>query len=277
MDFPLRSLAVLAAASLCLPAMFAASSGEAKQAGSPPTVTREKAVEQASPPSPSAETTVIPGPLRPFLRMSGISQEVSPDEVLPMLARNVFLRGFQDGRPTEFLVLIDRYVRFARELESLSGADGVIRVADCDEAAPLIRILGYRFEQGCGPSGAFLVTSNAGRAFLTIDSGFPITALEDALQKGAPFTFAFPATRVPVLFSEKTWLALAARKKEDRRDLIDVLLRDRDVDRLYSALARSDQETRIALVRSVGMRRLLRDKVGWRGAAQGAGRPGCGR
>src|SRR5664279_5358308 len=91
MNFPLRSLSVLAAASLCLPAMFAASSGETKQAGSPTPVAREKAAEQASPPSPSAETTVIPGPLRPFLRMSGISQEVSPDEVLPMLARNVFL------------------------------------------------------------------------------------------------------------------------------------------------------------------------------------------
>src|ERR1035438_6480992 len=103
--------------------------------------------------------------------MSGISQEVSPDEVLPMLARNVFLRGYEDGRPTEFLVLIDRYVRQARELRSLAGPDGVIRVADCDDAAPLIRILGYRFEQGCGPSGAFLVTAHAESAFLTIYSG----------------------------------------------------------------------------------------------------------
>jgi hypothetical protein len=257
MNFPLRLFAVLAVACLCLPACFAASFGEAPQAGSPPPIPQEKARADAPQPYPSAETVVIPGPLRPFLRMSGISQEVSPDEVLPMLARNVFLRGFEDGRPTEFLVLIDRYVRLARELQSVSGADGVIRVASCDEAVPLIRILGYRFEQGCGPSGAFLVTANAGRAFLTIDSGFPLTALEDALQKGTPFAFEFPATRVPVLFSEKVWVALAARKKEDRRDLIDVLLHDQDVDRLYTALARSDRETRIALVRSVGMRRLL--------------------
>ena len=200
---------------------------------------------------------VIPGPLRPFLRMAGISQEASAAEVLPMLARNVALRGFDEGRPTEFLVLIDRYLQLARELQSLAGSDGVIRVAGCDDAAGLIRVLGYRFQQGCGPNGAFLVTENARRAFLTIDSGFPITALEESLQKGTPFSFAFPATRVPVLFSEKIWIALATGKKEDRRELIDVMLRDRDVDRLYSALARSDQQTRLALARSPGLRKLL--------------------
>jgi hypothetical protein len=189
--------------------------------------------------------------------MSGISQETPPDRVLPLLARQVFLRGYEEGKPTEFLVLIDRYVRLARELQSLAGADGVIRVVGCQQAATLIQTLGYKFEQGCGPSGAFLVTANAGRAFLTIDSGFPLTALEDALQKGTPFTFEFPATRVPVLFSERDWVGLAKRKGEERKDLLDVLLRDMDVDRLYTALAKIDRETRTALVHSVGMRSLL--------------------
>jgi hypothetical protein len=248
MNFPLRSLAVLASASLCLPACFAASPGQAPQ---------QEARAEKSPSSPSTETIVVPGPLRPFLRMSGISQEVPPEELLPLLARQVFLRGFEEGKPTEFLMLIDRYVRLARELQSLAGADGVIRVAGCDEAATLIQILGYKFEKGCGPSGAYLVTANAGRAFLTIDSGFPLTALEDALQKRTSFAFEFPSTRVPVLLSERDWTALGARKEEDRKDLLDVLLRDIDVDRLYTALAKIDRETRTALVRSVGMRSLL--------------------
>jgi hypothetical protein len=177
--------------------------------------------------------------------------------VLPMLARNVSLHGYENDRPTEYLVLIDRYVQLARELQSLAGADGTIRVAGCDDAAGLIQILGYRFQQGCGPNGASLVTENPRRAFLTIDSGFPITALEEALQKGTPFTFAFPATRVPVLFSEKTWIALSEGKREDRKISLTSLLRDRDVDRLYSALARTDQQTRLALVRSPGLRKLL--------------------
>ena len=200
---------------------------------------------------------MVPGPLRPFLRMAGISQEVSPAEVLPMLARNVFLRGYENGRPTEYLVLVDRYVQLARELQALAGNDGIIRVSGCGDATSLIRILGYRFQQGCGPSGAFLITENPRRAFLTIDSGFPVTALEEALQKGTLFTFAFPATRVPVLFSEKTWITLAEKKGEDREDLIDVLLRDRDVDRLYSGLAKADRQTRLALVNSPGLRKLL--------------------
>ncbi|MGA3069473.1 MAG: hypothetical protein ABSD43_04575 [Terracidiphilus sp.] len=208
-------------------------------------------------PSQSADEVVIPGPLPPFLRMAGISQEVSPAEVLPLLARNVALWGYERDRPTEFLVLIDRYVQLARELQSLAGADGTIRVSGCDNATQLIQVLGYRFQNGCGPNGAFMVTEDAKRAFLTVDSGFPLTALEEALQKGAPFSVAFPATRIPILFSQKTWIALSAGKTMDRRDLLDVLLHDRDVDRLYSALARNDRQTGLALVRSPGLRELL--------------------
>jgi hypothetical protein len=189
--------------------------------------------------------------------MAGISQEISPADVLPLLARNVSLWGYDNGRPTEFLVLIDRYVQLARELQSLAGAEGTIHVAGCDDATRLIQILGYRFEQGCGPKGAFLITESPKRAFLTIDSGFPLTALEEDLQKGTPFTFAFPATKVPVLFSEKTWVALSTGNKGDWTNLLDILLHDRDVDRLYSALARSDQQTRLALVQSPGLRKLL--------------------
>ncbi|MGA9554427.1 MAG: hypothetical protein WBR30_19435, partial [Candidatus Sulfotelmatobacter sp.] len=37
-----------------------------------------------APVAPSAEF-VIPGPLRSFLRMAGISQKVAPEEVLPLL------------------------------------------------------------------------------------------------------------------------------------------------------------------------------------------------
>ena len=38
---------------------------------------------------------VIPGPRRSFLRMAGISQKVAPEEVLPLLSRNVFTQGFR--------------------------------------------------------------------------------------------------------------------------------------------------------------------------------------
>src|SRR5437763_1019129 len=74
--------------------------------------------------SPSEDEVLIPGPLRSFLRMAGISQQVSPDEVLPLLARNVVLHGYQSGRPTEFLILLSRYVRQAEELATLAGDGG---------------------------------------------------------------------------------------------------------------------------------------------------------
>ena len=257
MNFPLRCLAVFATGLFCLGACCAAGTGKPSQTGIAPLSPQEEPPADALSPSPHADEVEIPGPLRPLLRMAGISQEVSPADVLPLLARNVSLSGYEHDRPTEFLLLIDRYVQIARELQSLAGADGTIRVAGCDDATRLIQVLGYRFEQGCGPNGASLVTANAERAFLTIDSGFPLTALEEALQKGTPFTFAFPATKVPVLLSEKTWIALSPGNKRDPTDILDLLLHDRDVDRLYSALARNDLQTRIALARSPGLRQLL--------------------
>src|SRR5580692_4786584 len=44
--------------------------------------------------SEAADTVVIPGPLRPFLRMAGISQQIRPEELVPTLARNVALYGY---------------------------------------------------------------------------------------------------------------------------------------------------------------------------------------
>ncbi|MGD0095907.1 MAG: hypothetical protein ABSB60_05395 [Terracidiphilus sp.] len=257
MKLPLRSHVIFAAGLLCLASGSASGSGEPQQTDTQPLAPQQGVSAESSQRSLTANVVVIPGPLRPFLRMAGISQEASSDEVLPLLARNISLWGYEHDRPTEFLVLIDRYVRFARELQSLAGPEGYIRVASCDAAAPLIQILGYRFQEGCGPKGAYLVTENPKRAFLTIDSGFPLTELEEDLQKGTPFNFAFPATSVPILFSQKAWISLSAAQREDRTELLDILLHDRDVDRLYSALARNDRQTGLVLERSPGLRRLL--------------------
>src|SRR5579862_2677663 len=58
---------------------------------------------------------LIPGPQRSFLRMAGISQQITPQEVLPLLSENVFTEGIEgSSRPTEFLILLRRYVVQAR-------------------------------------------------------------------------------------------------------------------------------------------------------------------
>jgi hypothetical protein len=208
-------------------------------------------------PEQPADTIELPGPLRSFLRMAGISQEAAPSDVLPLLARNAFLYGYQTGRRTEYLVLAERYVHLARELEPLAGPDGKIHVSGCDDAGQLVRILGYRFESGCGKQGASLVTAEAERAFLTVDSGFPLTKLEEALQTGTPFTYSFAATQVPIMFSERDWVNAIANKQKPGNDLIDSLMNNQNVDRLYSAMARIDPETRRELFEAVGLRKLL--------------------
>ncbi len=205
----------------------------------------------------TVHTVLIPGPLRSFMRMAAISQKVSPADVLPLLARNVYMQGYQQGTPTEYLLLLDRYVQQARELQILAGSSNTIHVQNCDDAGTLVQILGYRIREGCGQKNVFLETANPERAFLTIDSGFPLTELETALQEGTPFIYAYPASRVPVLFDENDWISLYAAKRRTAGDLVEVLVNDPEVARLYWALAKDDAETRLVLHQAPGLRALL--------------------
>jgi hypothetical protein len=203
------------------------------------------------------ETILIPGPLRSFLRMAAISQEISPDEVLPMLARNASLYGYTQGKETEFLVLVDRYVHQATDLQHFADANGTIRISGCNDAAELLNILGYRLQQGCGQKKTVLVTANSERAFLTIDSGFPLTALEKSLEMNKPFSYSYPATRVRIFFQQKEWTSAIAKGRKSDGDLLDDLLHDPDLDRLYAAMAKCDRETRLSLLHSPGLKKLL--------------------
>jgi hypothetical protein len=191
------------------------------------------------------------------MRMAAISQKVSSDDVLPLLARNVFMQGYQRGSPTEFLLLLERYVQQARELQILAGSSNMIHIANCDDAGTLVQILGYRVREGCGSKNFYLETANPEKAFLTIDSGFPLTELEEALQKGTPFNYPYAPSRIPMLFKESDWLALNAGQKKGYVNVVDLLVNDPTVARLYWALTKSDAETRLTLLRSPGLRRLL--------------------
>jgi hypothetical protein len=247
MKLPLRPWTTFLVVSSCLSASIPASGGSSGE----PTYDGPRTTQPVQ-----VEMVTIPGPLRSFLRMAGISQEASPEEVLPLVARNVSLHGFENGGATEYLALLRRYVEFARELRQLADAQSTIRVANCDEAERLVDVLGYQFAEGCGEKSAYVVTANAERAFLTIDSGFPLTGLEDALRKHTDFVYQFPATEVPVLFREQDWVGATAWRQKGGTNLIDVMLHDQDLDLLYWAVSKNDEETRVAL-RQHGLRPLL--------------------
>lgn len=214
---------------------------------------------QTSP--PTSQTISIPGPLRSFLRMSAISQKVSPDEIAPLMSRNIFLLGYEgpqnSARETEYLVLLNRYVQQARELVALAGPTGIIHVSNCEDAKPLLGILGYRERPDCGQKGTFVETVDPQKAFLTIDSGFPLPDLEKVLQEGKPFGYSVPTSRVPVLFTEADWVSTARRVKAgENKDLIDTLMHDPMLARLYWAMGRIDRETQESLRQSPGLKKL---------------------
>jgi hypothetical protein len=232
--------------------VYSAGSDSSSSNSASDTSTSAKAAEV--PPVGSEASVAIPGPLRSFLRMAGISQKISTDEVLPLLSRNVAVEGYQGrkdrtGRPTEFLILLKRYVGQARDLVALAGPEGFIRVSNCDQAGPLLGILGYRLKQACGKDAA-LETADPDRAFLTIDSGFPLAELEQTLQGGKPFSYAFAVSPVPLLFTPADWTAPGT-------NVLDSLLDDPMLARLYWAMARMDNETSSNLREFAGIPKLL--------------------
>jgi hypothetical protein len=206
---------------------------------------------------PTDNSVTIPGPLRSFLRMAGISQQVSQPEVLPVLSHTVILHGYQLGRATEYLVLLRRYVRQSKELTGLAVQGQTIRVSGCKDADNLLRILGYREQGECGKSEMSLVTADPERAFLTVDSGFPLLDLEEALEHDAPFTYPYAGSTVPVMYSQADWVAIAAPKGDEGRDLLDALLYEPQLARLYWAMSRIEPATRDDLKKNVGLAKLL--------------------
>jgi hypothetical protein len=215
------------------------------------------AFQAAQPPqgaASDASTVTIPGPVMLFQRIAAISRKAPPADVLPFLARNVVIDGYhhaqeKNRKPTEFLKLLDAYLDQARELQGIADASGHIRVTGCDDVGPLLNILGYRLSAGCGP-GASVTTEDPERAFLTVDSGFPLVDLEEALASGKPFEYEFSSSTVPVLFTAREWAF-------DDKNLVDALLEDPMLARLYWAFSRLDEDTREVLRRSPGLQKLV--------------------
>ncbi len=196
----------------------------------------------------SYQIVTIPGPYRSFARMAALSPEASPADILPELARNVITSGYQASRgtdvleATEYLKLVQRYLSQVKELSQLAGAEHVIKVPTCDstQTNDLLRVLGYRMRGGCG-SEVVLETVNASRAFLTTDSGFPLSELERAhLQMDRPFSYPYESSHAEVLYGGDYWMN--AREKASG-DFLDAMLSDPALCRFYLGMSKLDPET----------------------------------
>src|SRR5579885_2546026 len=228
-------------------AAYNAAGGSGLALGNPPARPPENYIE-------------IPGPLHSFARIAALSPDLPAQDLLGALARNVVTNGYQAGNSnealdqTEYLKLVVRYLSQARELERLSGDSKIIKIETCDstQTGDLLRVLGYRMRGGCG-SDLVLETVNASRAFLTIDSGFPLAELEQSLRVNRPFTLDYHATRIPLLYTLDYW---QAAKDKTPGDFIDAFLGDPLLCRLYLALAKLDPDTAEELRRQIPAARL---------------------
>ena len=202
----------------------------------------------------------IPGPLASFSRMAALSPDLGPEDVLPALARNVVTNGYQAAssnealEQTEYLKLVIRYLSQARELEKLAGADNVIKIETCEssQTGELLRVLGYRMRGGCG-SEVVLETVNATRAFLTVDSGFPLAELEQSLRTNRPFIYDYKPTQVPILYGADYWVST---RDHPGTDFIDSFLADPSICRLYLGLSKLDPVTAEELRKNTTVQRI---------------------
>lgn len=202
----------------------------------------------------TASTVSIAGTLQGFQRMTAVSRKAAPEELLPFLARNVVIDGYQrrqgqDPQPTEYLKLIKSYLDQAKELKELAGPTGEIKIQGCGDIAPLLKTIGFRFRNPCGPS-ATVETADPRRAFLTVDSGFPITELEEDLRTGKPFNFSYHSFEVPVIFTPRDWTT-------SDKPFVEALLDDPQLSRLYWAFSRLEEGTREQLRKAPGLTALL--------------------
>lgn len=205
-------------------------------------------------------TIDIPGPLRSFARMAALSPDLHPEDLMAALARNVVTSGYQAASSnealdqTEYLKLVFRYLSQARELEKLAGASKVIKIETCEstQTADLLRVLGFRMRGGCG-SEVVLETVNATRAFLTMDSGFPLAELEQALRTNRPFNYDYKPTKVFVLYTPEYWLS--SREKQSG-EFIDSFLGDPSLCRLYLGFSKLDTETADAMRKHMTSQRI---------------------
>lgn len=142
----------------------------------------------------------------------------------------------------------------------LAGSDAVLKVSSCNEAKPLLAILGYRMREMCGPKTA-VETSDPDRAFLTIDSGFPLAELEETLRGGKPFIYSYRSSPVPVFLAPNDWVVGEKVEREAKKragdDALDYILRDPAMARLYWALSRIDPATVAELKRYPGLANLI--------------------
>ncbi len=194
---------------------------------------------------------MIPGPLSSFARMAALTPDLAPEELLPALARNVVTNGYEASgnevlQQTEYLRLLIRYIGQARELQAIARKDQKIVIPTCDsqETGDLLKILGYRMRGSCG-GDIVLETVNPTRAFLTVDSAFPLTQLEQDLRANHRFEMAYAATPVPVLYGPGYWLSALGRPGQS--EFLDAFLSDPSLCRLYLGLSHLDRATAEAL------------------------------
>ena len=205
-------------------------------------------VEPAKLERPVAYSKVnIPGPMASFARMAALSPDLAPEELLPAFARNIVTNGYEASgnealQQTEYLRLVVRYLGEARELQSMAGNNRKIVIPTCDseETGRLLKALGYRMRGSCG-SDIVLETVNPTRAFLTVDSGFPLAELEADLRANHRFELPYAPTEVPVLYDAHYWMTALGRNNQP--EFIDAFLSDPSLCRLYLGLSHLDRQT----------------------------------
>src|SRR5262245_39288829 len=213
-------------------------------------------------------TVVVPGGIRGMAEAVEIDLTVSPSRFVAEYARAV-LQGTSRMDREKFKNRVRLYEQTIQSLKSLGRetSEGTEISIDIrtnqgfDRAQKILNLLGWRIVRGKNKVLIEIGTDQDAAVRQTFASALEVdeVSIKKQLEDGQTVTFKILDERASVIFDEPFWFSGAIlRQPQPPRSLLEEMLENPQVTRLYMGLAGMNDETRRALVSSINPDELLK-------------------
>jgi len=210
----------------------------------------------------------IPGGMAGLAQALGLRPDLPPKRFLAEYAQAILQSNGPDKvRQDALKKTVRLYLDTARGLMGLGrpGSNGVeIRLetqtpAGYAHTEQVLELLGWRIRRVRNSVELEVRDGEKSSIRQSFAAGFSIDEAEMKirLEGGSDFTFTIREDRVPLLFDESFWLALAPARQAER-EMLEELLNSFPTARLYFGLASMSEQTQQAVVKGVDRQLLLK-------------------
>lgn len=216
---------------------------------------------------PGPSTILVPGGIRGMAEAVEIAVTVAPSRFVAEYARAI-LQGTASLVREKFKNRVRLYEQTIKSLKTLGreNNDGTEISIDIrtnqgfDHAQKILHLLGWRIVRAKNNVLIEIGIDEDAAVRQTFASALGIDELsiKQQLEDGQTVTFTILDERASVVFDEPFWFSAILRQPQLRRSLLEEMLENPQVTRLYMALAGMNDETRRAVVSSINPDELLK-------------------